>query len=85
MAEKEKINMKQIKLIITDRGDPSVGIMEQSWVVDFPFVLDPEKITTEDKLELELFRKEITSIYSDYCQGKCIAEYDFELNYPDEI
>lgn len=85
MAEKEKINIRKVKLIITDKGDPSVGIFEQSWVVDFPFAVDPEKITPEDKLELEHFREQIRSIYSDYIENSCIAEYDFELHYPDEI
>lgn len=77
--------MKPIKLIITEKGDPSVGIFDQSWEVEFPILMDPEKLTNNDKMELEFFRETAVDLYLNYCEGKCIGEYDFELKYPDEI
>ena len=71
--------MNSVKLIITDRGDPSVGLFPQSWEVDVPHLFE------NDKDSLEFFREKIIEAYKDFCEGRCIAEYDFELKYPDDF
>ena len=65
------------KLIITDAGDPSVGISPQSWEIECPFT----KEYAEDN-ETQwgyTFKDLIIGVYEEYCDGRCYAEYDFEL------
>lgn len=62
-----------LKLVVTDHGDPSVGIFPQSWEVECPFLMDesaPE--------EVELFREIILKVYQEFSEGKLSAVYDFE-------
>ena len=66
-----------MKLYITDRGDPSVGIFPIGWSVDCPF---DEKTEPET---LEFFREQIKGIYREFAEGRIVAEYDFELKLPD--
>jgi hypothetical protein len=63
-----------VKLIVTDAGDPSVGIYAVSWEVECPMEFDKN-----DKEELEFFRDAILAIYKEYCNGNCYGEYDFEI------
>lgn len=72
-------NTKSIKLIISDHGDPSVGIFGCSWEVEYPMILDPENLSVDDKVELDFFRKDMIVAYQNYCDGRCTADYDFEL------
>lgn len=68
------------KLIVTDKGDSSVGIFPQEWIVDSPFSdnLSKEEIK-EASDDLEFFRKSIIDVYKEYAQGKITADYDFEI------
>ncbi len=70
-----------MKLIITDQGDSSVGIFPRSWDIDAPFeeVTDPKALSVSDIEEMDLFRKDMTNIYKEYCEGRISASYDFEL------
>jgi len=61
-----------IKLIVTDQGDPSVGIFPESWLVESPI------IDKNEKENLEFFKAEIIKLYDSFCDGKCVAGYDFE-------
>jgi hypothetical protein len=63
-----------MKLIITDKGDPSVGIFECQYSIECPFNKDEI-----EKADLEMFRQEMINIYADYSQMKIYADYDFEL------
>jgi hypothetical protein len=60
-----------MKLFITDFADPSVGLFQASYDVVCPF----EK---EDVHALSFFKEEIKKIYSEFAEGKVVAEYDFE-------
>ena len=75
-----------MKLIIKDNGDPSVGIPSSHWTIDVPFekdMFDEE----EFKSNLEAFRDAMIIEYQNYCEGKCYADYDFELEarYEDQM
>lgn len=61
-----------MKLIVTDHGDPSVGIFPETWEVD-----SPHDGTEPDGREL--FRDLILQAYGEFCEGKLTAYYDFEL------
>ena len=75
---------KPIKLIVTDKGDPSVGINAQDWEVEFPlYIACMAPISDDDKEMLEDFREDIVNVYRNYCDGRCVAEYDFEMKYRD--
>jgi hypothetical protein len=50
-----------------------VGIFPESWIVECPFV--KEDIDNDG---LELFRKEIADLYSEFADGKIIVDFDFE-------
>ena len=71
--------MENLKLIITDKGDPSVGIIEISWVVEVPFYIDPKNLSIDDKENLDFFRNKIRKVYSEFCDGRISLDYDFEL------
>ena len=61
-----------MRLIVTNYGDPSVGIFPQSWNVDVPF--------SKDEIDnLECFRETMLNTYRDYAKGKISAVYDFEF------
>jgi hypothetical protein len=59
-----------MKLIITDFGDPSVGIFSSTYEIPCPFDDDA------DIDALVFFKDEIKKIYSEYADGKIVAEYD---------
>jgi len=75
-----------MKLIITDWGDPSVGIWAISYEINCPFEKpDSDVILLDDDFDdLGWFRQQQIDIYKEYAQGKLTAQYDFELEYPDE-
>lgn len=75
----ERGRKKERYILVTDAGDPSVGIYPRSWQVELPFTID-----FEDKAQLEPFREEVIALYEDYCDGRCRAEYDFELLFKEE-
>ncbi len=67
-------------LIIEDRGDPSVGIFPQYWEINIPFyVPDSDNIDSSDQEELDRFKADMSNIYQDYCEGRLVAIYDYEL------
>lgn len=68
------------KLIITDKGDMSVGIFPTSWEIECPF---SEKDGIDDTEMLEGFRADIIIAYGHFCSGRCVCEYDFEMKYKD--
>lgn len=61
-----------MKLIVTDYGDQTVGIFPESWVVEAPHD------GTEEEGR-ELFRELILQAYSEFCEGRMTAEYDYEI------
>ncbi len=76
-----------MKLIITDWGDPSVGIWIISYEINCPFEKpDPDVILLDDDFnDLEWFRQQQIDIYKEYAQGKLTAAYDFELQIDDDV
>ena len=72
-----------MKLIIKDSGDYSVGIMSAYWEVEVPFNKD-ELSGDELEMNLEGFRKDMIKAYEDYCEGRCSASYDFEIEADEE-
>lgn len=54
------------KLMITDKGDPSVGANEQYWLVDCPFGSDA------DDDEKHYFAQDMLSFYKPYCEGRIV-------------
>lgn len=71
-----------IKLFITDKGDPSVGIFETGWVVEAPvYIKDTNNISEDEKEELEFFCEKMIEVYKEFCDGKCIAYYDYQLKF----
>ena len=62
-----------MKLIVIDKGDPSVGIPATSYEVDCPFEDD------KDRQELEDFKVLVLHLYSVFVVGKIELFYDFEL------
>ena len=64
-----------MKLYLHDNGDESVGIFSQGYSIDVPFERDDVDFDT-----LADFKKDIVKIYSDFCEGKLKALYDFELD-----
>lgn len=69
--------MDTIRLIITDNGDTDCGLFPQSWEVEVPFT-EPH-----DYDGREFFRNAMIAAYSEYCDGKCTAVYDFEYTLND--
>lgn len=68
--------MEKCNLIVTDAGDPSVGIHPQSWVVECPFTVD---FARDDFQVANEFLNAIVYAYKDYCDGRCSADFDFIL------
>lgn len=69
---------ESIYLIITDEADPSVGLFSSTWEIECPF---PQEEDTETK---EWFREFMVSTYKEFCEGNCVALFDYESNFPDE-
>lgn len=67
--------MEKETLIITDQGDPSVGIFPQSWEIECPFWSDEENDTKE------WFLDQAVLLYREFCDGKCTAEYSSVLKH----
>lgn len=61
-----------MKLIVTDHGDPSVGIFPETWQVDAPHDCTEEE-------GRELFRDLILQAYAEFCEGRLTAEYEYEI------
>lgn len=79
LARLKIIDSRDAIALITDRGDPSVGIMEKSWEIECPFYSDA------DKEEVEHFRTKIKELYSEYSEGRIVVEFNFELKYQDDL
>ena len=62
-----------IILTVIDKGDMSVGIYPCSWDIQTPI----EKNATES---LEHFRQDMIDVFKHFCDGKCVAVYDFEID-----
>jgi len=69
--------MQNIKAIITDLGDSSVGIPQTSWEVECPFNTD--SIDANDKETLDWFRNKLKELYEDFAEGRLMVEFDFEM------
>ena len=69
--------MKNVKAIITDLGDSSVGIPQTYWEVECPFNTD--SIDANDKKTLEWFRNKLKELYEDFAEGRLMVEFDFEM------
>lgn len=70
-----------MNLIVTDHGDPSVGIMPQTWSIPCPF-----STAEVDKEGLQYFATEIGKLYQEFSEsGRVSCEYDFELQYSDIV
>lgn len=76
----ERSRKKERYILVTDAGDPSVGIYPRSWMVEVPFAID-----LNDKEMLDDFRAGIERLYNDFCDGRCRVEYDFELMFKEEF
>lgn len=63
-----------MKLHVTDKGDPSVGIFDKSWEVECPLT---KRCDSDD---LDFFREKIVAIYSEFAFGRVTATYDFEID-----
>lgn len=62
---------KPMKLYVTDQGDRTVGIWDQTWTIECPF--NEKDIDTEN---LEWFRSEIERIYKEFCDGRIECGYE---------
>lgn len=62
-----------MKLYVTDQGDRTVGIWEQTWVIECPF-----NKNDIDEDNLEWFRSEIERLYKEFCDGR--IECGYEIN-----
>lgn len=72
-----------MKLYITDHADPSVGMFPCTWEVEVPFNVNDAAIRAYkvgNGSELGLFKNSIEEIYEGYCDGRCEAYYEFEIN-----
>jgi hypothetical protein len=63
--------MNELKLVIIDYGDPSVGMMGNQWEIRCPF-------SDKDPDDRELFRKSMIEIYGEYAEGKLSSYYSDE-------
>lgn len=61
-----------IILFITDHGDESVGIFGAEFKIQTPF-----HFRESDKEALESFKKDMISLYGNFCHN-CTAQYDWE-------
>ena len=69
-----------MKLIITDTGDRSVGIDPVDWEIEVPFDKEGLFLTDEEfEKNLKFFKEQMIDTYQHYCQCKCVAQYDFEI------
>lgn len=64
-----KKEVQPAKLIVIDKGDPSVGIFEHSFEIDCPF------FTNAEQDDLDFFREQMIKMYQEYSEGKIIAYY----------
>lgn len=81
MPKKNKILLawEEASLLITDHGDPSVGIPPYRWMVQAPFTKKEVKRRAVDKESVEYFRNEIAAIYQEFAECKVTAKYDFKI------
>ena len=61
-----------MKAIVTDYGDPSVGIFMQSFEIDCPF---DETIDAESR---EFFRDKLKDLYKEFCDCKIDISFSDE-------
>jgi hypothetical protein len=62
--------MKITGFYVTAAGDPSVGIFSSTWKIDGDFYFD-------DQEELELLRKDLKEVFTNYC-GEGVSVETFE-------
>lgn len=70
-----------MKLFIIDKSDSTCGIFEQQYIVECPLNLE----NTPTKDDFDFFKKSMTTVYNNFCGGRVIAYYDFELAEMDMI
>ena len=63
-----------MKLYVTDKGDPSVGIFDETWEVECPLDI------SDDSYASNYFREKIITLYSVFAFGRVTATYDFEID-----
>jgi hypothetical protein len=72
MLNSKKDKPKSKKLYITDEGDPSEGILPQTYTVETPF---SEVIAYADD-DIEWFKKQTFAAYKDFSEGKLDLCYE---------
>ena len=77
--------MRKAILFVTDHGDPSVGLLPETWKVESPIYfkdpLHPTESEIDDNLEdIIFFREESIKLYNEFADGKVEAEYEYEFN-----
>lgn len=82
-----KVNMSKYGIIensddlLTDHGDPKVGIIPQTWRIPCPF-----STHEVDREGLQYFATEIGKLYAEFSEsGNVECDYDYELYYPDTV
>lgn len=65
----------KVKAIVTDHGDPTVGIFPCYWEVDCPFYLEEDR---DDELR-EFFRDALAKAYAEFAEGKITVDFDYEI------
>lgn len=65
--------MSKVTLIVTDHGDPTVGIFPQTWEVPCPFQWDEA-----DATEKEFFESGIKELYNEFSFSLVSVEYHVE-------
>ena len=62
-------------LLVTDHGDPSVGMFPQYWEIPIPM-----QDIKEDPEAAEFFRAKIIEAYEGFADGKITAYFDYEID-----
>ena len=70
---------KPERLFVFDAGDPSVGIFASQYIIECPFY----KSEMEQEA-LDWFKKSISNIYKEFCEGRMTLEYESEIKDWDE-
>jgi hypothetical protein len=72
-----EVMTQKVTLIITERGDSSVGEMDQMFDVVFPYEVDIKDAIDLDSLSE--FQGAILMAYSEFTENKLSADWDFDL------
>lgn len=68
--------MEQIYCIVTEFGDPRVGIFERTFMVPTPFIKDELDRYSQEKLDE--FKICLFDAYNPVLNGNCSVRYDYE-------